>query len=175
MSEWWKRSAYLLVKTRPGAAQNVWKKSQTWPETIGSWMVTGPWDVLIWVDAHSWDEVYAKAVALKNSNWVDQTSSHFVYQGGKNGHWWWQKPAGSWVFLRGAKLNGNYQKLARWNWVTSWTSIPGEWDGLAWVSGKNWQEVWKHVWDLNQSGWQTETLVPVKSWWNKSWSKSWWA
>ena len=53
-----------------------------------------------------------------------------------------------------------------WNWATFADFIPGDWDYLVWAGGKKWEDVWKHVWDLNKNGWHTQTLVPIKSWWN---------
>ena len=135
--EWKNRSAYLLAKTEPGQAQKVWKSVQSWPETIGASIVTGGWDVVVWTDAYSWDEVYDLAAKLRSAGGVTASSSHWVHQGFKNGSWWWDWPAGAWVFWRDSKLNGSVKKIENWKWAVSSASIPGDWDWLTWVGGKN--------------------------------------
>jgi hypothetical protein len=173
-NEWHKRSAYLAVQADREAGEQVWKKVQKWDQTIGSWMVTGPWDVLVWVDAHSWEDLYDKVVEVRAQKGVKATSTHFVYKGLKNGKWWWEWKAGAWTWLRSPHLNGEMKQLTKWPWATSVASIPGDWDYLAWVGGKDWDQVWGNIWSLNKGGWHTETLVPLKSWWNKSWKNGWW-
>ena len=74
-----------------------------------------------------------------------------------------------------SRLNGEIKDTKKWKWAGSVASVPGEWDYLAWVGGDNWDQVWKGVEGMNEKGWRTETLVPIKSWWNKSWKKEWWA
>lgn len=171
---WKARSAFTFIRTKPGTAEAVWKRFQQDKAAIGSWVITGDWDVLGWTDAKSWDEVYKKAAEIRQWEGVVGTSSHFVYEGVKNGKWWWQWPAGAWVQLRDAKLNGNFKKLTEWDWVASSVSVPGQWDYITWVAGNTWDEVWENVWTLNKAGWQTSTAVPVRSWWNRAWEKSWW-
>lgn len=171
--EWNKKSAYLWIQAEPGHAQKVFDEVKSWEEAIGVWVVTGRWDVMVWLDASSWDEVYRRVTELRSHEWVKATSSHFVYKGMKNGRWWWDWPAGAWVLLRGPKLNGSMKQLTKWDWMVSLASVPGDWDCVAWAGAKNWDEVWKEIWDLNASGWQTQTLVPIRSWWNKSWKAEW--
>lgn len=171
---WNKRSAYIFMRTAPGAAKNVWEKCKTWEKVIGSWIVTGDWDVVAWIDAASWDDVYGACAEIRNWEGVSLTSSHFVYEGIKNGHWWWEKPAGTWVFVRDAHLNGRLKKIKEWPWVVSAVSLPGSWDYLLWVWGDKWEDVWTRIWELNQSGFQTLTKVPIQSWWNQSWKSKWW-
>lgn len=173
-SDWSKRSAYVMVKADGNAGEKIWKQAQKWPDAIGAWMVTGSWDILLWVDATSWEDVYDKVVWLRKQGGVKATSSHFVYKGTKNGKWWWQWPAGSWVFVRSKHLNGELKDLQRWSWASSAASIPGDWDYLVWAGGKTWNDVWNHVWDFNKAGWHTQTLVPIRSWWNRSWKSRWW-
>lgn len=172
--EWNKRSAYLMVKAEPGWAEKVWKETQKWEGTIGSWIVTGEWDVLVWVDARSWDEVYGWASKLRSQKGVAATSSHWVHQGWKNGLWWWEKPAGAWVLWRNKNITQWPKQTKKWHWVISSASVPGDWDCFSWIAGNNWNEVWNHVWEFNKAGWETQTLVPVRSWWNKTWKKNWW-
>lgn len=173
-TKWNERSAYLMVQTDRPAGERIWKKAQGWKETIGTWMVTGPWDMIIWIDAQSWKDVYSKVVSLRNEKGVKVTSTHFVYKGNKNGKWWWEWPVGSWVFVRTSRLNGGMKSLSKWNWVSSVASIPGDWDYLVWAGGRTWDDVWKHIWNMNTAGCHTQTLVPLKSWWNKAWKGKWW-
>ena len=174
-TEWHKRSAYLLVQADRGAAEKVWKRVTGWKESIGAWMVTGDWDMVIWVDALSWEDVYEKVVEIRSMKGVKATSSHFVYKGIKNGKWWWEWPAGSWVFVRSPHLNGEIKDISKWKWATSAASIPGDWDYIVWAGGKKWEDVWSHVWEMNKAGWHTQTVVPIRSWWNKNWKNWWWS
>ncbi len=173
-SEWSQRSAYLMVQADWQVGERLWKDAQKWKETIGAWLVTGPWDLLIWIDAKSWDDVYQKAAWLRQQEGVKATSSHFVYKGAKNAKWWWEWPVGNWVTVRSPHLNGEIKDLQKRSWVASAASIPGDEDYLVWAGGSKWEEVWENVADLNKQGWRTQTLVPIKSWWNKSWQDSWW-
>lgn len=162
------------MKAKPGMAEKVWKSFQQCDEAIGAWVVTGDWDVIAWVDAYSWDGVYDLVAKMRKENWIESSSSHWVHHGHKNGSWWWDWPAGAWVLWRDNKLNGSWKKTTNWKWAVSSASVPGDWDWVTWVGGKNWNEVWNHVLDFQKPGWQTTTLVPVRSWWNKSWAKNWW-
>lgn len=173
-TEWNERSAYLLVKTDWKTGEKLWKKAQKWDESIGAWLVTGSWDLIVWLDAYSWDETYRRVVDVRKMKGVEATSTHFVYKGMKNGRWWWEWPTGAWVSMRSPHLNGEMKGLKKWKWASSITSIPGDWDYLVWAGGKNWNETWKNVGEMNKQGWRTETHVPVKTWWNKSWKRKWW-
>lgn len=172
--EWKDRSAYLLLKTQPGHSEKVWRSLQNWRQGIGAWVVTGPWDVMAWVDSNSWNEVYELVASLRRNHAISATSSHWVHEGWKNAGWWWEWPSGAWVLWRDSALNGHGKKSLQWKWATSSASIPGDWDWITWVGGKDWSQVWTNVMEFQKSGWQTETLVPVRSWWNKKWSKEWW-
>ena len=174
-TEWDKRSAYLMVQSDWKGGDRAWDKARSWPETIGAWKVTGQWGMIAWIDARSWDDVYAKACEIRSLPGVAATSTHFVFKGMKSGKWWWDWKAGAWAWLRSPHLNGCIKDAAKWKWAGSVASVPGDWDYLAWVGGDNWDQVWKGVEGMNAQGWRTETLVPIKSWWNKSWKKEWWA
>ena len=173
-NEWNQRSAYLMVKADWHTAETVWKKVQSWPETLGAWMVTGNWGLVVWIDAAAWEDLYDKVVEIRGMKGVTATSTHFVYKGMKNGKWWWEWPVGAWVYLRSPHLNGEMKGLTKWHGVTSVASIPGDWDYLMWSGGSSWEKVWAEVSDLNKNGWATETMVPMRSWWNKAWKKDWW-
>lgn len=171
--EWHNRSVYVFAKTETGSAEKVWKNVQNWKETIGSWVVTGDWDVVAWFDAYSWDDAYQLATKLRKEKGVTASSSHWVNKGWKNGSWWWDYPQGVWVLWRDYNLNGNWKKTTNWKWAVSSASIPGDWDWLSWVGGKNWDETWNNLMTFQKAGWETKTMVPVRSWWNKKWTKSW--
>jgi hypothetical protein len=173
-NEWSERSAYLFVKADREVAEKLWTGVQKWDAAIGSWMVTGPWDMLIWVDAANWEDLYRKVQWIRSQKGVKATSSHMVYKGAKNGKWWWEWPAGAWTLVRTPQLNGEIREIEKWPWAVSAASIPGDWDYLVWAGAKKWDDLWGHIWDLNKSGWHTETLIPIRSWWNKSWQKRWW-
>lgn len=49
--DWKNRSAYVFIKTTKGKATEVWKRFQTWDNVIGTWIVSGDYDVIVWFDA----------------------------------------------------------------------------------------------------------------------------
>jgi len=172
--EWKNRSAYVFIKTTKGKADFVWKQFQNWDNVIGTWIVTGDWDVIVWFDAQDWETVHNCVSTIKEWKEVEQTSSHMVYNGHKNDNWWWEKPAGAWVLMRENKLHETQTKIQKWNWMTSGASIPGDWDYISWVGGKNWDEVWSHLFEIKKEKVQTTTHIPIKSWWKESWKDNWW-
>ena len=76
--------------------------------------------------------------------------------------------------LRENKLGEVLEKMHNWDWTVSGASIPGDWDYMTWVGGKNWDEVWKHLVQIKKEKWETTTQVPIKSWWNEKWKEQWW-
>ena len=172
-TEWNNRSAYVLVRGESAAVEAIWKSCRKWKETIGVSMVAGTWDLLVWVDVRSMDDLYKRVAWIRGRKGVEVTSSHFVYKGMKNSKDWWDWPAGSWVFLRAPRLDVDVEKLARRPWASSVASLPGDWDYLMWAGGKDWEKVWSNIRSLNQSGWKTETAVPLKSWWNRRNKQAW--
>ena len=172
--DWKNRSAYVFVKAKEGRAHDVWQRFQSWESMIGTWIVTGEYDVIAWFDAQDWDTVHRCVAEIKNWDEVENTSSHMVYNGYKNDTWWWEKPAGTWLLIKENRLGETPDRIRSWNWMTSGASIPGDWDYMAWVEGENWDDVWNHLLEVKTENWQTLTHVPIKSWWNQSWKDKWW-
>ncbi len=172
--DWKNRSAYIFIKAAKGKTMDVWNRFQQWDNMIGTWIVSGEYDVIAWFDAKDWDTIHQCVSEIKNWDDVEHTSSHMVYNGFKKDWWWWEKPAGSWVFFRQNHLDDTTGKIKEWNWMTSGASIPGEWDYISWVSGENWDDVWNHLAELKQEKWETNPCVPIKSWWNQKWKDKWW-
>lgn len=172
--DWKNRSAYVFIKTTKSKAHEIWQRFQGWDNVIGTWIVAGEWDVIVWFDAKDWDAVHRCVADIKNWPEVEQTSSHMVYTGYKTDQWWWEKPAGAWVTIRENKLDEASNKIKEWNWLTSGASIPGYWDYITWVAGENWDDVWNHVMEMKTEDWQTSAYVPIKSWWNQDWKNKWW-
>ena len=97
-----------------------------------------------------------------------------VYNGYKNENWWWEKPAGAWVLFKENNLDETPNKTRKWNWMTSGTSIPGEWDYMGWIEGETWDDVWDHIFEVKSENWHISAQIPIKSWWNQSWKDKWW-
>ena len=112
--DWKYRTAYVFIKTHKGKAHEVWKRFQSWDNVIGTWLVDGNWDVIVWFDASDWDTIHKCVESIKEWHEVEHTSSHMVYNGYKNDNWWWEKPAGAWVLFREDKLNQANNKLKQW-------------------------------------------------------------
>jgi len=172
--DWKNRSAYVFIKTSKAKANGVWQKFHDWENIIGTWIVNGEWDVIVWLDVENQDILHDCISTIKNWEEVEQTSSHMVYTGWKDNKWWWEKPAGAWVLLRENKLDEASEKIKNWNWTTSGASIPGQWDYMTWVEGNSWDEVWNHLLEIKKEYWDTETCVPIKSWWNQNIKEKWW-
>jgi len=76
--DWKNRSAYVFIKTTKGKAHDVWQRFQNWENVIGTWIVAGDWDVIVWFDAQDWDTVHRCVSEIKNWHEVEQTSSHMA-------------------------------------------------------------------------------------------------
>ena len=171
---WKDRTAYAFIKTKQGTAHQVWERFQTWDNIIGTWIVTGEYDVVAWFDAKDWDTIHDCIATIKQWNEVEDTNTHMVHQGYKTNHWWWEKPVGAWVMMKEDQLDESSNKVPQWDWITSGASIPGDWDYMAWIEGDNWDDVWNHLMDVKTGNWRTAALVPIKSWWNKNFKEHWW-
>lgn len=170
--EWTNRSAYLFVKARPDQVESLWKKFQGWSHAIGAWVVTGEWDLLVWFDAPSPDAMRTRVAEVRQWDGVDHTASHFVHQGYKNGKYWWDAPTGVWMLSRESGPLDGWKDMTGWDGQVSTASIPGTWDSLSWVWGQDWNQTWTHVMDAKRKGWDTQALVPVRSWWNQGAAKA---
>ena len=172
--DWKIRSAYIFIKTKKGKANEVWQRFQDWDNIIGTWIVSGGWDLIAWFDAPDLEIVHNCVATIKGWDEVEHTSSHMVYDGYKSDRWWWEKPAGAWVLLREKKMDEIPNKIKKWKWTTSGASIPGDWDYITWIEGQNWDEIWSHLNEIKTENWQTSAFVPIKSWWNQNWKNNWW-
>jgi hypothetical protein len=172
--EWKNRTAYVFIKTAKGKSHEVWQRFQSWDTAIGTWLVTGNYDVIVWLDTQDWDTIHQCISEIKNWSEVEHTSSHMVYNGHKRNNWWWEKPAGAWVLIKENTLNETSEKIHQWDWMTSGASIPGEWDYISWVAGENWEDVWHHLIEIKNENWYVHPYVPIKSWWNQQFKDKWW-
>ena len=172
--KWKDRSAYAFIKTKQGKAYGVWERFKSWDNMIGSWIVTGEYDIVIWFDAENWDTIHDCIATIKSWEDVDETNTRLVHDGYKNKNWWWDKPVGAWMLLKENTLDETTNSMEQWDWITSGASIPGDWDYMAWIEGDNWDDVWNHLMELKGRNWKTSALVPIKSWWNQAWKDKWW-
>lgn len=74
MSKW---TAQVDVKWNQNApATDSWEWLKDWPEVKWAWSTTGDWDMTLWVDVHTPDEletfVHNK---LRSKDWVTNTRS----------------------------------------------------------------------------------------------------
>lgn len=175
MSEWKSRSAYMFVKAAPNDVESLWSRFKAWEHTIGSWVITGEFDLLVWYDVPSADVMQARVSEVRSWPGVQHTASQFVHQGYKNGAWWWEKPAGVWMQARETGPMNRWKEMTTWDGQVSTASTPGEWDYLSWVAGKDWNQTMEHVMSAKKKGWETNTLVPMRSWWNEKVAAGWWA
>ena len=173
--EWTNRSACMFVKADPREADAIWERFQSWPQTIGCWIVTGEYGMIVWYDAKTAAEMKQRAAEVREWKGVWHTSSHFVDQGWKNGQWWWNKPTGCWVMARDTGSLSHWGEMQKWDGWTSAMSLPGDWDYMAWVAGDDWNQTHRRVWEAAKKGWETQTVVPLRSWWNEKWQGSFWA
>jgi hypothetical protein len=175
MAEWKSRSAYMFIKSAPDQVEAIWKKLQGWQHTIGAWIITGDFDLLCWYDVDKPEAMQARVAEVRGWSGVQHTASHFVHQGYKNGAWWWDKPAGVWMLARENGPMNRWAEMTKWDGQVSTASTPGEWDTMSWVAGKSWDDTWDKVMEAKKWGWETKTLVPMRSWWNQKVKNTWWA
>jgi muconolactone delta-isomerase len=170
---WKNRSAYAFIKTRQGTAEQVWQRFHNWENMIGTWVVTGEYDVIAWFDAKDWDTIHDCIATIKQWDEVEDTKTHMVHNGYKNNNWWWEKPAGAWVMFKENHLDDTLYHVPDWDWITSGASIPGDWDYMAWIEAEDYDELWSHLMQTKQSHWRTSAALPLKSWWNTQWKQNW--
>ncbi len=175
MAEWKSRSAYMFVKAQPDVVESLWQRFQKWTHTIGAWVVTGDFDLMVWYDVAKPDDMQARVAEVRGWEGVQHTASHFVHQGYKNGAWWWEKPAGVWMLARETGPMNRWKEMCTWEGQVSTASTPGDWDYMSWVADKSWDKTWEHVMEAKRRGWETRTLVPMRSWWNEKVAAGWWA
>jgi hypothetical protein len=169
---WEKKTACMAIKIDAAHASEVWQKLQSWSPALGAWETTGDWDYLVWLDVADIDTLHNWAMEVRGWSGVSHTASHLVWKGAKNGKGWWEEPASAWVWGRweGAE---NEKDPVEEGWATGAFSIPGDWDSLFWVQGKDWDELWSNTRNLRQQGWATSIQVPMRSWWNQDKLNSW--
>lgn len=175
MAEWKARSAYMFIKSKPDMVETLWKKFQGWQWTIGAWVITGDYDLMVWYDVDKPEAMQGRVSEVRGWPGVVHTASHFVHQGYKNGAWWWEKPQGVWMMAREAGPMNRWKDMCSWEGQVSTASMPGEWDTMSWVAGKDMGQTWDLVMSAKSKGWETKTIVPMRSWWNEKVKSGWWA
>jgi len=65
MMDWKNRSAYVFIKTKEGKSNDIWQRFHNWENMIGTWIVTGDWDVIAWFDSQDWDNVHRCVADIK--------------------------------------------------------------------------------------------------------------
>lgn len=71
-------SAQVFIKWKPESAED-WKKwdwSKEWPEVKSAWSTMGDWDMALWVDANTPEELEKFVCSkLRANNWISSTKS----------------------------------------------------------------------------------------------------
>lgn len=173
--EWKRRSAYVLIKTRPGQGENVYNRLKEWDQTIGTFMIHWPYDVMVWFDAENIEETHHYVAEIRSWKEVDWTSTQQVFQGYKSDGWFWEKPAGTWIKIRSNNMYATYDDLKNYDWISTYASVPGDWDCFAYVYGSAMEEVFKYMGELKQKGYEIECFTPYNSYWNEAWKTRWYA
>ena len=172
--EWKRRSAYVFVRTRPGMAENVFLKVNRWDHTIGSFMTHWPWDILVWMDAENIEETHKWVAEIRSWPEVEWTSTQPVFMGYKRDYWFWERPACAWVKIRSKTMAETYEDLKSYEWISTFSSVPGDWDCIGLVAGDSWEDVFMYMADLKSAGYEIECYTPFRWWWNESWQSRWW-
>ncbi len=171
--EWKRRSAYVFIKTRTGKAEYVCEKLNQWEHTIGTFMVHYPWDVMVWFDAKDIEETHKWVSEIRDYAEVEWTSTQHVFNGYKRDYWFWEYETCAWAKIRSKNMQATYDDLMNYDYVCTYSSIPGDWDCIAMICGNTWEETLNRMGELKNQGYEIECYTPYRWWWNKSWEKRW--
>ena len=126
--EWKRRSSYVFIKTQSGTAEQVCQRLNEWNHTIGTFMMHGTWDVMVWFDSENIDETHKWITEIRNWDEVEWTSTQQVFQGYKRDYWFWERPACAWMKIRSKNMYETYDDLRNYDWMCTYASVPGDWD-----------------------------------------------
>ncbi|MHC4941676.1 MAG: hypothetical protein ACYTG7_01510 [Planctomycetota bacterium] len=171
--EWKRRSAYVLIKARPGMAEQVFNKLKDWDHTIGTFMTHWPWDLMVWFDAENIEETHKWVAEIRDWSEVEWTSTQHVFLGYKRDYWFWERPAGAWVKIRSKNMYETYEDLKNYEWMCTFSSVPGDWDCIGYLCGDSWEEIFGWLGDLKNRGYELECYTPYRTWWNRAWENKW--
>lgn len=173
--EWEKRSAFVFIKTRPGTAEEVNGRLKKWQQTIGTFMIHSPWDIMVWLDSGDLEETHRLVSEIRDWIEVERTSTSHAFMGFKRDYWFWERPTCAWIRLRSRAMHETYEDLKKRDWMCIFASIPGEWDFIGLIAGKNWEEIFGWIGDLKASGYEVESYTQYRWWWNRSWKNNWYS
>jgi hypothetical protein len=171
--EYQNRTAYITIKTERGTTRKVFEALQNHDWVIGAWIVSGTNDVMAWTNARSQEETYTYANSIRTIPGVNYTHSHFVHGGYVNNMDEMKNPTGVWVWIRATDMNSALANIKKYPTVANWACMPGEYDYLAYMTGKNMNETLDNILNMSeQNNWQTYTEVPVKSYFNPNYTNT---
>jgi hypothetical protein len=172
--EWKRRSAFVFVKARTGMAEPVFQKLASWDHTIGVFLVHWPWDVVVWFDSENIEVTHKYVTEMRSWEGVEWTSTQHVFEGyRRESYWFWDFPVCTWVKVRSRSMVETYEDLKQYDWVSTFASIPGDWDCIGLVSGYTWDEVSAHLGELKRKGYEIECFTNYQVYWNKVWEERW--
>ena len=70
--------AWIWVKWKPGAPENVWKNWKKLKKIKHAWSTSGQWDCALWIDIDDPDDVERFVwKEIRNNKWVEKTETHW--------------------------------------------------------------------------------------------------
>ncbi|MCU0660920.1 MAG: Lrp/AsnC ligand binding domain-containing protein [Myxococcota bacterium] len=171
--EYNKKTAYVWIKTNPGQTRKVWEETKKAAYVIGSWVVTGTYDVLVWVNANSEDEMYTHVMTMRGWNGVTNTRTHAAYSGSVTNWNEMMNPNGAWIRIQMTDYQNAQNQLREYNGVCNWASVPGDYDYFAYVAGKTYAETAQGIITMSEKyNWNTSTHVPAYSYLNPKYNNA---
>jgi hypothetical protein len=162
-----KKTAYIMVKTHVGYARKVFEQFKTTDWVIGTWLVSGDYDLIVWVNAKNEDEVYNYAKTIKTWEGIYHTNSYYVYDGNLTNFEEMTNLNGAWVRVRGENIETMPEYFNKYDYITNWACIPGDFDYMVWFNGKTHIETMDHILNVTENHkWHTYTHLPVTSYMN---------
>ena len=163
------KTGYIFLKVNTGYTREVFEQFKTTDWVIGAWAVTGDYDLIVWVNAKTEDDLYRYANSIREWKGVEMTNSHYVHDGFLTNFETLTNPNGAWVRLRVDTMKDIPTYLKNYNFVGSYASIPGEYDYLVWTNGETVHETIENVLTMTKDRtWRTYTHIPVYTYFNEN-------
>lgn len=70
--------AWVWIKWKPGAPDEVWNEWKNHPEVQGAWSTSGSWDCALWVALDNPDAIEQFVwKTIRGNEWVEKTETHW--------------------------------------------------------------------------------------------------
>ena len=167
------RTGFIYVRTQGGTTRRIFDQLRGQDWVVGVWTVTGDPDLIVWVNAKHYDDMYGWSQTIKTWNGVEFTNSHFVHNGYVNNFDAMSDPNGVWVRLRTDRMDTVPTQLKDYNdRIGCWVNMPGEYDFMIWFTGTDTRDALDNVLRFTENrNWRSHTHVPCQAYLNPNYRK----